>query len=271
MASTALKAPFPYFGGKSRVASEVWARFGPVKNYVEPFFGSGAMLLNRPDPPGIETVNDVDGLICNFWRAVQADPEQVASYADWPVNANDQNARHAWLVARKDSLQAKLEGDPDFYCAKIAGWWGWGVCCWIGTGWCSGKGPWHVVDGQLVHLGNAGQGVHRKLVHLGDAGRGVHRQLVHLGNAGQGEAGITAWFEALAERLRRVRVACGDWSKVVTPAVTWRHGLTGVFLDPPYSAAADRKSDCYRCDDEAIADKVRVWAIRNLVKFHLIA
>lgn len=48
-----LKAPFPYFGGKSRVASIVWERFGDIANYVEPFFGSGAMLIARPSVPRI--------------------------------------------------------------------------------------------------------------------------------------------------------------------------------------------------------------------------
>ena len=42
-----LRAPFPYFGGKARAAPEVWRRFGDVKNYVEPFFGGGAVLLDR--------------------------------------------------------------------------------------------------------------------------------------------------------------------------------------------------------------------------------
>ena len=37
--AAALKAPFPWFGGKSRVAHLVWQRFGDVANYVEPFFG----------------------------------------------------------------------------------------------------------------------------------------------------------------------------------------------------------------------------------------
>lgn len=40
-------APFPWFGGKSQVASIVWDRFGDVLNYIEPFFGSGAVLLGR--------------------------------------------------------------------------------------------------------------------------------------------------------------------------------------------------------------------------------
>lgn len=30
-----LRAPFPYFGGKSRIAGEVWARFGDPPNFVQ--------------------------------------------------------------------------------------------------------------------------------------------------------------------------------------------------------------------------------------------
>ena len=145
------------------------------------------MLLARPDGwTGTETVNDADGLLCNFWRALKANPAAVAQHADWPVNENDLHARHAWLVEHRDSLQARLEGDPKYFDAKVAGWWVWGMACWIGSGFCSGKGPWAVrkVDGarQLVHLagpqpkaGESGRGVSRKLVHLGDAGQGVNR------------------------------------------------------------------------------------------------
>jgi hypothetical protein len=295
-----LKAPFPYFGGKSRAAALVWPRFGVVQNYVEPFFGSGAMLLARPDGwTGTETVNDADGLLCNFWRALRANPKLVAQHADWPVNENDLHARHAWLVERKDSLQARLEGDPKFYDAKVAGWWVWGMACWIGSGFCSGNGPWAVrrvdsarklvhlgagrgVNRKLVHLG-AGRGVHRKLVHLGDAGRGVHRQLVHLGNAGQGvhrkrvhlgdagqgvnqaavSGGILDWFEALADRLARVRVCCGDWKRVCTPTPTVKQGLTAVFLDPPYADTAQRNPDLYRMDSDSVAHDVRKWALEH--------
>ena len=116
-----IKAPFPWFGGKRKVADLIWQRFGNVRNYVEPFFGSGAVLLNRPLPfDGVETVNDWDGLVANFWRALQHEPHLVAGYADNPVNENDLHARHAWLVGQKDRLQSRLEGDPEFYDAKIA-------------------------------------------------------------------------------------------------------------------------------------------------------
>lgn len=44
----ALKSPFVWFGGKRRVADQVWAALGDVDNYVEPFAGSLAVLLGRP-------------------------------------------------------------------------------------------------------------------------------------------------------------------------------------------------------------------------------
>lgn len=266
-----MKAPFPWFGGKSVVAPLVWERFGPVANYVEPFFGSGAVLLSRPDEPQTETVNDLDGLLSNFWRALRADPDEVAFHADWPVNENDLHARHAWLVGRKDSLQATLEGDPDFFDAKAAGWWVWGTSCWIGSGFCSGNGPWRVqeVDGvrQLVHVGNEGQGVNRQLVHVGDEGQGVNRKRERL--SGFSETGVNAredlaaYFAELSARLRKVRVCCGDWSRVCGPSVTTKHGVTGVFLDPPYADSAKRTEKLYRKDCQQVAHEVREWAVAN--------
>lgn len=109
-----MQAPFPWFGGKSKVAPVVWERFGDVGNYVEPFFGSGAVLLNRPDfdpdDPPLETVNDKDGLISNFWRSIQHAPDEVAFWADYPANENDLHARHIWLVNQMGDLVASLEG-----------------------------------------------------------------------------------------------------------------------------------------------------------------
>ena len=84
-----MKAPFPFFGGKRRAAPDVWAALGDVDNYCEPFAGSLAVLLERPgwhQQPHVETVNDVDCYLSNFWRAVSAAPEEVARWCDSPVN-----------------------------------------------------------------------------------------------------------------------------------------------------------------------------------------
>ena len=232
-----LKAPFPYFGGKRPVAKIVWDHFGDVVNYVEPFFGSGAVLLQRPHPARLETVNDLDCMISNFWRALRDDPEQVAYHADWPVNEADLLSRHKWLIAQED-FRRQMKIDPDYYDAKIAGWWVWGLCSWIGAGFCASE------SNQLPHLGNAGRGINRKLPHLGDAGQG-----------------ILSYFSILSERLRKVRVCCGDWSRALGDSVTHKHGITGVFLDPPY-ATKDR-CKTYSVDSTDVAHDVREWAITN--------
>ena len=249
--SAPLKAPFPYFGGKSKAAPLVWSLFGDVKNYVEPFAGSAAMLISAPDGKRIETINDADGFIANFWRAVAFDPDSVAYHADYPVSEIDLFARHGWLVNRAERLKFSLE-DPDFYDAKIAGWWVWGACNWIGSGWCGGIGPWKSngasitksdagkgINRQIPHLGDAGNGINRQIPHLGNAGKGVNRQIPHLGDAGKGRYEfILEWFVALAERLRDTRITCGDWGRVLSSSVTDRHGMTAIFLDPPYSKGA---------------------------------
>ena len=275
-----LAAPFPWFGGKALACETVWSAFGAVDNYVEPFAGSAAMLLGAPDGKRVETINDADGFVANFWRAVAADGEAVAAHADWPTNEADLFARHSWLVRQRETLLDRLHADPEWHDAKIAGWWCWGACNWIGTGWCSGTGPW-IHDGErLVNArersesGNAGRGINRKLPHLGNAGRGINRQLPHLGNAGRGindqseEDGFTGrsafireWLALLQARMRDVRVACGDWSRVVKDSVTTRHGTTAVFLDPPYTKGEmDYSAGGV---GGALADEVRDWCVAN--------
>ena len=235
-AEIALKAPFPWFGGKSRAADIVWRHFGDVRNYIEPFAGSLAVLLCRPTTPGVETVNDADCYLSNFWRALSADPVQVAHFADWPVNEADLHAWHKWLIAQTD-FRSRMKTDPDFYDAKVAGWWVWGLCSWLGSGWCSDE------YAQIPNLGSSGMGVNRKSLRSGSAGMDLE-----------------GYLKLLSSRLRNVRVACGDWSRVLGESITTKHGMTGVFLDPPYSCERDQ---AYAVDSKNISHDVRDWAIAN--------
>lgn len=265
---TILKAPFPYFGGKSKIASRVWELFHDIKHYNEPFFGSGAVLLQCPNPLELVfSVNDMDCHVANFWRAIKADPDTVAKYADNPVNEIDLHARHVCLVNAKETLEQALITDPEYYDARLAGYWAWGACVWIGSGWCSGKGCWNVVDGKFVKIGTSNQAVRRKLPHLGDRGTGVNKQLPHLGNRGTGVTEsrtefITQWLRELQDRMRHVRVACGDWKRLVaSSSVTTKHGVTGVFLDPPYTEGAYQ----YGTGDVSlgVAGEVNTWCVEN--------
>ena len=232
-----LKAPFPYFGGKSAVAAEVWRRFGNVKNYVEPFFGSGAVLLGRPHwrPDGprlVETVNDADGLLANFWRAMTADAETVARHADWPVNEADLHARHLWLVGQRERITERLMADPEWFDARAAGWWVWGQCAAVMGNWCSSKPS----PGRPYHG--------RYAIHA----RGVES------------------LRPVAARVRHTTALCGDWHRVVSAAMLhWDRDLSpvGVFLDPPYDNSL-RASGCYaEHDDGSVAGDVLAWALEH--------
>jgi len=289
-----MKAPFPWFGGKSRAADLVWSRLGDVANYVEPFAGSLAVLLARETEPRIETVNDRDTYLSNFWRSVARDPEQVAHYADWPVNEADLHARHKWLVEQPE-FREKVLADPDYCDAKIAGWWVWGISQWIGGGWCSrpewtgrgqgGRAPrgLNTVDGRRPNAHNMGvlgnpDGTYKRPV-INRGGRGVMAQsdmskmpridcTGHPG-IGDGSTGVHTisnpvldWMLALSARLRRVRVCCGDWARVVTPSCTWKVGggmMCGVLLDPPYSH--ELRDDRLYSVESDVSAAVRDWAV----------
>ena len=260
-----MKSPFPFFGGKSKAAPLIWSRFSDVENYVEPFAGSLAVLLARPYWPfhatRVETVNDIDCYVSNFWRALQADPEAVADAADNPVNECDLHARHTWLHGQAGRME-RLKTDPDYFDARVAGFWAWGLSSWIGDNFCR-PNPQH----SAPHLGDPGQGVNRKLPHPRNPGMGVNRQLPHLGDPGMGVPGgcqdrrerLMAYFFDLADRLRGVRVCCGDWARILGPSPTFRLGLTGVLLDPPYDVDGTE----YGRPSAGISTAVREWAIAN--------
>jgi hypothetical protein len=395
MSADPLKFPAPYFGGKSAIADVVWAALGDCDNFCEPMCGSGAVLLARPHVRGVETVNDVTGdlqnawrathtperldetasevindadpHIANVWRALQADPEGVAEWADHPVHEAYLHAVHRWLVLGDEAaaFRDRMRLDPDYYDAKRAGRWLFGACCWIGGGWCSGPdgrthgerprpdinrahgrginaaadseglkrvkipdggtgtgvhGEADIADGRRPAIGQDGHGVtagpkhdrlpqgRPQLADAHDVGRGVHasppagpvgwQERPNLagphGYAGKGihqtdkdgqtpgadgalgtcdarRAWLVSWFKRLRDRLRLVRVCCGDWSRVCSSdSTTVRLGVTGVFLDPPYprhqkGRKNSRSGGLYATDaaghktPEAVRDEVLAW------------
>ncbi len=289
-----LIAPFPYFGGKRSITNDVWARLGNVKQYIEPFCGSAAMLLAAPTPAALEVICDGSGFIANFWRAVKHQPAEVAKWADYPVSHIDLGARHIWLMEQRESVGAGLQ-NPDWPGdAKVAGWWLWGQCCWIGSGWCdwdragsargqrregrtgnregdvdaSDAGMGVQAIGQVPHASNAGMGVQAigQVPHASNAGRGVQAigQVPHASDAGRDfdqlltSSGRAAWqwLHKLAARLERVRVVHGDWSRCLNNHFGGDN--TAVFLDPPYRAYEKLYGVA-----QPVADAVAQWARDN--------
>lgn len=253
--SDRLAAPFPWFGGKSQVADIVWSRFGVVANYVEPFFGSGAVILRRPawsfgSTILRETINDFDGHVANFWRSVKYDPDAVAAGADRIVHELDLHAIgdalfcrpcRRWPMPPREFVEW-IRQDEMHYHAEMAGAWCWFVANWIG-GLPSVNGAEH----------QSAVGVHRRRPTF--VSRGVSRQR---------EEPIREWMRLLSSRLSKVRCCCGDWSRVLGGSVTTDYASPcAVFFDPPYSAEAGRENAIYSTESATVAHDVREWCLAN--------
>ena len=239
------------------------------------------MLLNRPgfNPTKYtETICDADGHIANVWRALQFSPDETAKWADWPVNHADLSARKKVLNEKNQYLLENLIKNDMWHDSKLAGYWIWAASCWIGSGLTRPTAIPHLTDAGMgvhkiskrPHLGNAGKGVHKisQIPHIGYAGMGVHKisKRPHIADAGKGvqeiyNENIYTWFRQLSERLRYVRVVCGDWTRVCGGNWQDNIGPVGIYFDPPYENK-DR-DDVYAVDCFQVGGLVRKWAIER--------
>lgn len=105
-----MKPPFTYFGGKTALAERIVALLPPHRHYVETHAGSLAVLLSKRRSQ-LETVNDLDGDLMNFWRCLRDRPEELirlcaltphsrAEYQAAYESAPDdlEQARRTWVV-----------------------------------------------------------------------------------------------------------------------------------------------------------------------------
>lgn len=221
--------PFPYFGGKSRAASQVWTALGPVKRYIEPFCGSAAVLLANPHwsfgEAASELINDRNHFIPNLWRALRSDAAAVLELASAPPSEIELGARHRWLEGEGRDLLEDVDWDDPHACnTYVAGVWLYRQCVSFRS------------NSDLLRASH---------------GSGV--------KSPSWTAFHTEW---LVRRLSRVQVLAGDWKRCVTPAVLgdtpkWRPTV-GVFLDPPYGG-----SDVDYDDNGDTAAEVWAWAIER--------
>lgn len=107
-------APLKWHGGKTYLASTIIERMPPHVHYVEPYFGGGAVLFQKPGfliDDHSEVVNDIYGDLVNFWSVLQSQvlfPEfqrqvELTPFAK-PVWDAARNASHADEVSRAVAL-----------------------------------------------------------------------------------------------------------------------------------------------------------------------
>ncbi|XQQ06065.1 MAG: DNA adenine methylase [Leptolyngbya sp. IPPAS B-1204] len=67
---------FGWYGGKFNHLNWLLPLLPDVTHYCEPFGGSAAVLLNRKPAP-VETYNDLDGEVVNFFRVLRDSQEEL--------------------------------------------------------------------------------------------------------------------------------------------------------------------------------------------------
>ena len=261
-----LRSPFVYFGGKRMVADKIWKRFGDdIKTYIEPFCGSAAVLLARPDPHGREIINDIDGYVVNFWRALKADPRRLEYLMYYPSTEIDLHARFNTLRRERDGLRDRLRDDDSYFDEVLASAWASNANTSIGI---SGLDFKRDTYGSINHLTRpsrnndpdydlASAWVYNRNNAIGSEGtdfqRGQINSLPNIINPKRTNFNLNA----LAQRLIKVYVTCGDWKRVVKSSIITEKEKIAVFLDPPYKLdASDYDKRVYNDNDQGIHEQV---------------
>lgn len=98
-----MNALLNYPGAKWGMAERIISLMPPHRSYLEPFFGSGAVLFRKP-PSAIETINDIDGDVVNFFRVLRERPDELAAHL-----AMIPYARDVFDDAHKDRCDTDFE------------------------------------------------------------------------------------------------------------------------------------------------------------------
>lgn len=71
-----MKRLLNYPGSKWRMADLIIENMPAHKSYLEPFCGSCAVFMTKPKAT-LETINDIDGLLVNLFKAMRDIPEDL--------------------------------------------------------------------------------------------------------------------------------------------------------------------------------------------------
>ena len=112
-----MNAVVKYPGAKWSLASWIIGHFPKHHSYVEPFFGSGAVLFTK-DRSNIETVNDLDDDVVNLFEWIRKDPERLARAIYWTPYAREVYDR-AWAAQHTET--DPFQRAVDFYTRMMMG------------------------------------------------------------------------------------------------------------------------------------------------------
>ena len=101
---------FGWYGGKFSHLEWLLPLLPKCHHYCEPFAGSAAVLLNR-EPSPVETYNDLDGEVCNFFRVLREEKDRLTELIGLTPFSREEFA----IACELDSNVTPLERARRFY------------------------------------------------------------------------------------------------------------------------------------------------------------
>lgn len=117
-----MKTVLKYPGGKSRVSNWIINHFPKHDVYLEPFFGGGSVFFDK-EPSHIETLNDLNGEVYNFFKVLRENGNELANQIKLTPYCRDEYTKSY----RTESGISDIEKARRFF-----------VRCWQGFG-CSNR------------------------------------------------------------------------------------------------------------------------------------
>ena len=187
---------FPYFGGKLSHLNFILENLPYTERYIEPFGGSAAVLLNR-EPSPVETYNDLDGDVVNFFRVLREQPDELVRQLELTPYSREEFAK-AW---RPDDSVGAVERARRFFVR-------------VSQGYNAKTNPTSSPEnsgGEWSYaVGNSRNGRSKKTSQW---------------------SGYLCQLEKVADRLRRVQIENQDAINLIE---THDHPDALVYCDPPY-------------------------------------
>jgi DNA adenine methylase len=210
-----MKTPISYYGGKSRIASQIVPHIMAIPHtvYVEPFFGGGAVLyakgkIDRGNSDYYrEAINDLNKQLITFWRVAREQPNELARWIELTPYSQEE-----YREARK------IYNNPSEYSDLKVAWATYIECnmsfaSQIGSGWAT----------QVIHQNSASTWVNR-----------------------------AARLPECFERLKDVYIGCEDALSFVK---RFDSSHTVAYVDPPYPDTNQGHYVGYTLDDyQALCD-----------------
>jgi site-specific DNA-adenine methylase len=247
------ESPFTYFGNKKNVASIVWARLGKVKAYYEPFFGTGSMYFSCPFLNDLQraVLNDLDGMVANFWRSVKYSVHETACHCDMGQHEIELHSRLLAIWRETPTLTQKLVEDATWHDPKLAGYWA-SVMSADLTPLCGTRGgPWQLDEkGRLTKCTDSSGVAFSKP-------NTTRKNCVRWSIEGRLERSLLILHDALMHAY----VLCGGWERCFID-YQMQDSPIGVFFDPPYDQEVNNMYSVYK-ESAGVTSSVKQWCANS--------